>query len=78
MLDWPEASQTSPTHTSPNRSRFDPSIVSSKGPPAVNAGSAIFQRPVASATVDADCAANATRIDSPAAAVPHSRTGRPR
>ena len=34
MLDWPDATHTSPTITSSSRTVFVPRIVAEKGPPA--------------------------------------------
>jgi hypothetical protein len=49
MLDWPEASHTSPTQTSRSVMRWLPSTLSSYGPPALRAGSSNAKRPSAAA-----------------------------
>jgi len=78
MLDWPEATHTSPAQTSPNVTVFVPLILSVYGPPAGSAGSAIDQRPAASALAVAFAAAMVAVTASSGAAVPASRSGRSR
>ena len=80
MFDWPEQRNTSPTRTSETVSVAPEPVRTSRlnGPPASNAGSVAVHRPEASARTAARRPANATETSSPAPAVPHTGTGRPR
>ena len=79
MFDCPDATHTSPAHTSVNASALvAPRIFSAYGPPAGSAGSVTDQRPFASAFVAAFAAATVAVTASPGAAVPDTRSGRSR
>ncbi len=79
MLDWPDATHTSPAQTSANVSAFfAPRTFNVYGPPAVSAGSVTDQRPFASAFVAAFAAAMVAVTASPGDAAPATRNGRSR
>src|SRR5262252_586221 len=82
MLDWPDATQTSPDSTSVKVSVLAPvpalETRSVNGPPAGSAGSATDQRPCASAFAVVLPAARVAVTASPGAAAPPIFTGRSR
>ena len=77
MFDWPEATHTSPDHTSSRVIVFDvPAIVIVNGPPAGRAGRSTLHLPSAPAVARAGGPpARATVTPSPGAAQPHTRAG---
>src|SRR5882724_4777382 len=74
MLDWPEATQTSPNITSFVTTVFFPRTVRVNGPPACMGRSATFHRRSSPATVSAICPARLTVIFSAESAQPQIGT----
>ena len=78
MLDWPEATHTSPTSTSASSMVFSPFTTTVWDPPAAIGFSASRQRPSESATADAAFRPIETVTSSPGEAQPQNGRAAPR